>query len=402
MRVIFATFSPWQGNRRSPTNGMVEPMLSFFVTRTKEFVLIDQPHPGSDRVIPRIEIYKNGKNRKTTKSSILIWWLYPLLLLQNTLQTSIIFKIRDFLSVLDYGLRNPSFHDLFIGLESVNTLAGVLLKKFGLVGKVVYYVTDFSLHRYKNPIMNKLFLLLDRLAFDHADFVWDVSKAIMPARIAAGLNPKTIKTSLYVPTTLFQNQVCDHSVKKIPASIVYAGALNRENGPDLAIYAVKKILRVVPEVRLHIFTDGQDIETQHLRDLTDTLGIHDKVFFHELISRNKLIADLRQFMIGLAPYRTFPGSPRWWADSTRIRLYLAVGLPVITTKVPSIAKELEQEKAGLVVKDNAQDISQAVISLLKNKSLYRKMRQNAVRQANNNTWEKIYSRTIKGMNIALD
>ncbi len=401
--VIFATFSPWENNRRSPTNGMVEPMVAFFAPRTKKFVLIDQPHPGSDRLIPTIEIYENGKHKKTTKSSLIVSWLYPLLVLNNTLKTSVAFKIRDFLSVLDFTLRNHYNYDLFIGLESINTLAGVLLKKIGLVKKVVYYVSDFSLQRYRSPFLNKIYLFLDRMAFNHADFVWDVSRAMMSARRTAGLSTKITKVPIYVPIALFSSQVGSRKpIKTIPASLVYAGALGRENGPDLAIYALKKVLRTIPQAQLHIFTNGQDMKTQNLRDLTDRLGIHNKVLFHGLISnQTELIKDLGQFMVGLAPYRALTNSARWWADATRIRLYLAAGLPVITTQVPPVGKELEQEQSGLVVKDNAEKIAQAIISLLKNRNLYRKMRQNAIAQARDNTWDKVYSKTLKDMGIVL-
>lgn len=402
-KIIFATFSPWEKNRRSPTNGMVEPMISFFGPRTDKFVLIDQPHPGSDRVIPIIETYKFGRPKKVTRSSLLVSWLYPLLTFRNTLHTSIVFKLRDFLSVLDFATKDKDHFDLFIGLESINTLAGLLLKKFGLVKKVVYYVTDFSLHRYENLFLNKLFLSLDRLAFKHADFVWDISREIMPARIAAGMEQLTDKTPLFVPGALSQNQIkAMVPAKKIPQSIVYAGVLRKENGADLAIYALKKVLRQVPEAKLHIFTSGQATETQALRDLTDKLGIHSRVFFHGLIeNQTELITDLAQFCIGVAPYRSFPDSPRWWADAKRVRLYLAAGLPVVTTKVPPIAKELKEKQSGLVVKDNANQIANAIVSLLKNKSLYRKMKQRASLQARENSWDKVYSKTLKSMGVAL-
>ncbi|MEK7553178.1 MAG: hypothetical protein AAB504_00590, partial [Patescibacteria group bacterium] len=133
MSVIFATFSPWENGARMPTNGMIEPMLKFFLPKTKHFILIDEPHPGSDRVIPVIEIYSNGKLVKKTTSSMFVSWLYPFLMMQNTVGTRIPFKIRDFLSVLDVTIGKKNKYELFIGLESINALAGVVLKKLGFV-----------------------------------------------------------------------------------------------------------------------------------------------------------------------------------------------------------------------------------------------------------------------------
>ena len=105
-------------------------MLSYFAPRVNKFVLIDQPHPGSDRLIPMIETYSKGKLKSTTKSSLFVSFLYPFLILNNSLSTSIIFKVRDFLSVIDFGLKANDRFDLFIGLESINTLAGVILKNW--------------------------------------------------------------------------------------------------------------------------------------------------------------------------------------------------------------------------------------------------------------------------------
>lgn len=399
--VVFASFSPWENNKRSPTNGLIEPMISYFAPLVKEFTLIDQPHPGSDRLIPRIEIYEKGKLKITARSSFFVSWLYPLLALQNTLKTSLIFKIRDFLSVLDFGLRSKNHIELFIGLESVNTIAGIILKRFGLVDTVVYYVSDFSLQRYASSWLNKIYLFLDRIAFKNVDFVWDISPAMMPARIKMGLTSKD-KTSLYVPIALFSDQIATITDQTIPYSLVYAGLINSENGPHLAIQALKKVVRIFPKAQLHIFATGMETEIQNLRDLTNKLSVQDKVFIHGLIaSQTELINDLSQFKIGLAPYIAKKDSPRWWADSTRIRLYMAAGLPVITTQVPPIGKEIEENNSGIITKDNATYLAQSINFLFKNTSQYNKMKENAIKQAQNNTWNKVYSKTLKTMKVSL-
>ncbi|MEK6891246.1 MAG: glycosyltransferase [Nanoarchaeota archaeon] len=401
-KVIFASFSPWENGHRSPTNGLIEPMVSYFAPRVNKFILIDQPHPGSDRLIPTIETYSKGKLKKTTRSSFFVSLLYPILLLQNTLKTSIVFKIRDFLSVIDFGLWSKDYFDLFIGLESINTLAGVILKKIGLVKTVVYYVSDFSLQRYGNSLLNKIYLFLDRIAFNNADFVWDISPAMMPARLKIG-SISSDKVSLYVPIALFENQVTHKTNDQtIPYSLVYAGLVNSENGPDLAIQVLKKVLHSFPKTQLHIFAAGQDSEIQNLRDLTNKLSVQNKVFIHGFITnQTELINDLSQFKIGLAPYVAKKNSARWWSDSTRIRLYLAASLPVITTQVPPMGKELESNGSGLVVNGNVTHLTNAVISLFKNSSQYNKMKFNAMKQAENNTWDKVYNRTLKSMNIEL-
>jgi len=105
-KVMFASFSPWENKKRMPTNGMIEPMLLFFLPKTKKFVLIDEPHPGSDRLLPVIEIYKGKRLIKKKGSSIFVKWLYPFLAIRNSVGTRISFKLRDFFAVVDFTLQD--------------------------------------------------------------------------------------------------------------------------------------------------------------------------------------------------------------------------------------------------------------------------------------------------------
>ena len=398
LSVLFATFSPWENNKRMPTNGMIEPMLSFFVPRTKTFTLIDEPHPGSNVLIPIIEIYKNGKLVKKTKSSFFVSWLYPFLLTRNSVGTRTVFKIRDFLAILDFALRQKTKYDLFIGLESVNAIAGVILKKLGLIKKVVYYVSDYSLQRYQSSWFNSLYLWLDRLAATKADFIWDVSQAMMPARIKAGLNPKKAAPLIHVPNALFPEQINYLPIKKlIFNSLVYAGTLGIENGPDLAIKAFSLVIKKVPNASLHIFVGGKN-DLERLKKLSQKLHLNKEIFFHGFVSDQIALSnEINKYAIGLAPYKAIPGSPRWWADATKIRLYLAAGLPVITTQVPPLGKELVDENAGLVVKDNPEELSRAIKKIFTDRELYFNLRKNAMKKAKGNTWENTYKNALSAM-----
>src|SRR3989344_7875638 len=231
-RVLVATFSPWNEGKRSPTNGMVEPFTQFFSKRVGHFVLIDQPHPGSDTVIPFIEIYKKSKLKSIKKSSLTL--LKPFLRSKNAANTSIIFKIRDFLSVLDFVFRDRKKYDLIIGFESINALAGVFLKKIGLVDTVVYFVSDFSPRRYKQKWFNNLYLFLDKLAATYSDATWNVSYAMSEARKNLGYNMGELSPQLYAPNEFFTSEIKYLPVSKIkPVGIMYAGGREKKKGKYL-------------------------------------------------------------------------------------------------------------------------------------------------------------------------
>ncbi|MBL7036674.1 glycosyltransferase [Candidatus Microgenomates bacterium] len=402
LKVVYATFSPWENGKRMPTNGMIEPMLKFFLPKTKKFILIDEPHPGSDVVLPVNEIYLNGKLTKKPKSSIFVSWLYPFLLLRNTAGTRIPFKVRDFLAVMDMSFRNRDKYDLFIGLESINALAGVILKKLGIVKTVIYYVSDYSPQRYGAKWFNNLYLKLDRMAITHSDYLWDVSLAMMPARIKAGLNPIYSKKVVHVPNAMYPEQINYLPINKTePFSLMYAGTLGEENGPDIAIEAMVQVVDKYPKAKLHIYGGG-DKDLKRLNSLTSKLNLKNNIVFHGFFTDQiKLSNEIKKYRVGLAPYKAIKGSPRWWADATKIRLYLAAGLPTITTQVPPLGKELIKEKAGLVTKDNAKETAKAISKLFSDPKLYSTFRANAINKAKDNLWENTYSNALKKSGVEL-
>lgn len=399
--ILFATFSVHYNGQRTSINGMIEPLTSYFLPKAKKFVLLEQPHPGSDSVIPFVEIYEDKKLIRKSRFFLSSVLLYPFLKLTNAPETSVVFKVRDFFSALEFVISGGRKYKLFIGLESINALSGIVLKKFGLVEKVVYYVSDFSPERYKPKWFNNLYLWLDRYAATHSDYIWDVSLAMMPARIKVGLNPKKAAPVIHVPNALFPKQIINRpSTRAIPNSLVFVGTLGKINGPDLAIKALKLVLKSVPGSTLHIYGDGEPDMTR-LKKLTDKLKLNDKVIFHGFISNQvELSRKTSMYTIGLAPYLAVSGSPRWWADATKTRLYLAAGLPVITTHVPPLGREIEKDKAGIIAKDNPKDQAKAILKLLKNKKFYERIRKRAIARAKNNTWENTYTQALKSMGLA--
>lgn len=394
--VLFATFSLRNNGQRTSINGMIEPMVSVVVPKVAQYTILEQPHPGSDAVVPFIEDYQNKKLKKKSRFFLTSFLLFPLLKLVNSPATSVLFKIRDFLSVIEFTILQNKKYDLFIGLESINAAAGIFLKKLGYFDKVVYLVSDYSTNRYKPKLFNDLYLALDRFTTTHSDYNWDVSLAMLPARIKMGLDAKKASPTIHVPNALYPKQIDYLPTSKItPNSLVFVGTLGWINGPDLAIESLKLVLKSIPSAILHIYGGG-DEDLDRLKKLTKKLKLDDNVIFEGFISDQvRLSKRTQKHAIALAPYLAVKGSPRWWADATKIRLYLAAGVPVITTQVPPLGKEVEKAGAGLIAKDTPQDQARTIVKLLKDKKLFEKMKKNAISAARNNTWENTYMSAFK-------
>lgn len=401
LRILFATFSPYRNGKRESTNGNVEPMVDFFGPRVSNFTLLDQPHTGSDEVIPRVEVYESGKQKK--QYIVISWYLRPLYWILRHLpvtddDTNLLFKIRDILSVFIVRHREGLVYDVCIGFESVNTLAGIILRNIGLVKTVVYYVSDYSPVRYQNTVFNYLYVALDRWCCYHSDFVWDVSKAMHVARIRAGLKSSRSAPVIHVPNGLEKRYIRHIPLaRRIRHSLVFMGTLGNENGPDIALASLPLILKKIPDATLHIIGKGEK-DLERLKHLAAALGMQKHVTFHGFIKdTNAMFATLRLFALGLAPYRNVPNSVRWYGDSLKLRAYTAAGLPVLTSPVPPLGKELETLGAAVICRDSADDFARAVIALFGDPKAYSELAQRAIQYGKHQTWEHTYSHALKEM-----
>lgn len=396
-KIFIATFSHRANGKRTAVNGMIEPLLSYLLPKTKIITLLDGSHPGSSTTDTFIEEYKNKQLKKiyiSFTSSI----MRPILASQNTNKTQVIFKIRDLLTPIEVGFRTNKTYDLFIGLESIYTIGGLLLRSVGRVKKVVYYVSDYSPNRYKQKWFNTLYVFLDKYCAQHADYIWNVSPAMQDGRILAGLDPKKSAPAIHVPNALFSHQLIHKPLnKRVPYSLVYAGTLGPENGPDLAIKALAILKKKYPKIKLHIF-GGSGTTSHYLEKLAKKLRVESSVIFHGFISDTQKISEaISNYLIGLAPYRMQKDSVRVYGDATKLRLYMGSGIPIITTPVPPLGKEVAKKGAAVIVSDNEKDLSYAIQNLFADKKAYASLKENATRYAKQNTWENTYKTAFSCM-----
>ena len=397
--IFFATFSRYGKGKRQPTNGMVDPVLSFLLPKVRSLVLLDTPHLVSDSIEPIIEVYND--QRLSSRFILSKFWYFLIYLFctrPSTSETRISYKVRDFISVLLVAFTQKGSYDVFIGLESVFALAGIVLKKLGKVKTVVYYVSDYAPNRYKNKAFNALYLLLDRFCLRHCDYTWDVSPAMQKGRIQAGLPNAGIYRVIHVPNGLFPSQIASLPIaKRDKNDLVYMGILQSDMGPDLAIKAFGVVLKIYPKMKLHII-GGSQKDSRIYKAMAKRLRLEKSILFHGFIQDNTEMAKIvRRCYIGLAPYRAFPDSWRWFGDAGKIRQYTAAGLPVVTTQVPPLGRFIVSQGAGIMTTDTVKSFSNGILLLLSDFALYKKLSRGAQKVSKDNTWEHVYSKALSDM-----
>lgn len=399
--VFIATFSQYEKGIRTSRNGMIDQLLYFFLPKVKNLLLLDQPHPVSDSINPIIEIYKDRKlKRKFNISSLFYLPIYFFCKLPSRSRTRISYKLRDFFSVIFAAFTDGGKYDLFIGLEAINLLAGLFLKKIGRVKTVVYYVSDYSPTRFGKTLFNSIYLAFDRFCVKHTDFTWDVSPAMKKGRIEAGLQDRDMKRVLHVPNGLFPQQIKSLPVsRRIPNSLVYMGALYPEFGPDLAIEALVEVKKKIPNATLHIIGGGDGFA--RLKNKVKKLNLEKSVILYGFVQDNNEMAKIvRNSYVGLAPYRAGDVSSRWYGwygDAGKIRQYVASGLPVVTTQVPPLGAHIVSVGAGIMAKDTLGSFSKEIIRLLLDKDLYMRLADTSEKISKDNTWENVYSKALRDM-----
>ena len=384
--------------------GPVAPLLGYFSKRTDTLYFLEQPLPGSDDLSARLRIFKSGKCVSDIKKNFLVYM--PKNRLPSN-KTYLLLKFRDFLSNLyfifkHYNALRKDPVDLFIGVESLNALCGIFFKKIGIVKKTVYYIFDWAPDRYKNRLMNAIYLWMDREATYKSDATWNITYAIADARRdILHYDAKKMSCQFYVPYCV---NVVDGMI--LPETdidldlMIYSGGLIEENGPFLLLEAFNILRKKFPAAKLRII-GGNDLE----KDIREYLKKNDLIRSVEITGfipcEAEVIRLQQRGVIGIAPYPDMKNSRKPFGDVIKIRMYFATGLVVVSTPVPPVASEIRNERLGCVTKKSeAHELAESMFLLLSNKEELLNMRRRVVEKAKKSSWENNYSSTLLNMGLS--
>lgn len=299
-----------------------------------------------------------------------------------------ILYIKDVIYTFFWITKLREHFNIYIGADPLNAFSGLLLKKIRRIDKVVLYTVDYVPERFTNSLLDFLYHWLDSYCVTHSDQVWNLSQRMLAEREKrSNLNNGKQKI---VPIGVHFGRIERLSLEKIDRKcIVYVGHLRKMQGLELIITTLPKILEKVSDVKLIVIGTGE-LEGQ-LRDMCKELKVEEHVEFKGFIEDHKDVEKiLIRCAVGLAPYEPNPNSFTWYADPSKPKQYMACGLPIIITRVPWIAEEIEKRTAGVVINYNNDEFSKAVIKLLTNDNYYEICRRNATEFASELDWDRIF------------
>lgn len=260
-------------------------------------------------------------------------------------------------SVAKQAVRISGTFDLAVGPDPAFVLGLKSLRETGIVEKVIYWRLDYyPKYRY----MNKLYQGLEEEALKTADEIWSIADPELP-HVRSSLSEHLHKVK-YVPYLLHLNQVQDR--------------VDPHTRSDIAMWM------------------GPDLDSSRpfCEEATSKLGV-DFITADYSIKKYRLSQEvlnnlLQQVKVGISIYRPEQNSPKYFCDASRIRRFLANGVPVITTNVAPTHTTIKEENCGVVCDFNTPSISVAIRYCLNS---FEELSSNAYKAAERYTFENWFN-----------
>ena len=352
----------------------------FLKEKVKNLVFIGHPFFYSQDIRSFFRQHKKGKLIREK-------YAYPLKL------PGVLYYLKDVFYTFYWLIFLPPT-DLFVGVDNLNACCGLLLKKLGKTKKVVFYTIDYIPQRSPNRFLNSTYHLLDRLAVKYSDVVWNLSPIMVSEREKRGIEKKFRRKQLTVPigASLVIKPKPFNKINRF--EIAYLGNVVKRQGVQLVISALPEIVKKVPQVKLVVIGSGSYLPK--LKQIARDLKVLDRVEFTGYVKDHREIEKrLSRSAIAVAPYVDSEDNFVRYTDPGKVKNYLAAGLPVVITKVPRIAWELEKRQCGVAIDYDKKELAEAVIKILSDEDLLKIYRQNAYQLAKEYDWNLIFSQALE-------
>ncbi len=288
-------------------------------------------------------------------------------------------------------------YDVFIGVDPLNCIVGILLRLLGKTERVIFYSIDFVPVRFGNRLLNNIYHLLERLSVVFSNERWNVSPRIAEGRERfLKISEKKYRQNV-VPIGIWNKKIKKTPFEKIKKhELLFVGHLIEKQGVQLVLDAIPQIIKKIPNFKFLIIGGGE-YETK-LKEKVKELDIQKYVKFQGWVKdRSKLEEMMSESACAAALYK--PEEEKlynftYYADPTKLKDYLGAGLPIILTDVPYNAGQIQSKKCGIIVSYSKNEVARAVVDLMKDTEKLKNFRLNALEMAKEFEWTNIFDRAF--------
>jgi glycosyltransferase involved in cell wall biosynthesis len=292
----------------------------------------------------------------------------------------------------------PAAVDVWFGFNPTTCLRGLAAKKVGRAGKVVYWCVDYVEDRFGKGVLTRAYEWLEGICCRLADARVELSSAAAQARDQRHAGRRLAPTRI-VPMGAWTQRTPKTSADAWQKRrVVYLGHLVPRQGVGTMIDAIALLNRRGFRVTADII--GRGPEEAALRGKVERDGLAEIVRFRGFIEDHRRVeAILAECSVGVAPYLTEVASFTQFADPGKLKAYLGAGLPIVLTRVPPIATELEQSGAAYIVESSAESVARGIEVVLSSGVDWQRRRDAALTLTQRYDWEVILGDALRRLGL---
>lgn len=293
-----------------------------------------------------------------------------------------------FRSIKNFVQKINIYNDLMALLELIWLLRGQKYdivhthnSKAGFIGRlaariagapiIVHTIHGFAFHEFEKPPRQKLFIILERFAARFTDKLITVSEPLKHWGLRLGIGRLDKYITIYdgIEIDIFklnfdvEKKRREFGIKPNDFVIGVVSKLWEGKGHKCILHAAKSVVAKVPNVKFMIV--GEGYLRKELEELTHKLGLGDYVIFTGFRTDIAEITAMFDVAI-LASF--FEGMGRVLLEA------MASGKPVVATRVGGIVDVVRDGETGILVPPgDSKALAEAIITLLKDEDLARRM-----------------------------
>lgn len=344
---------------------------------------------GKNQEMSNFTIYKNGKLIKKK-------FLYQLNFGSQVSLLFLLLPLRSLIiliQILWYTInlkKTVGKIDLYFTVNAYSAWIGNILKRLSYVKNTIYWVWDYYPPIHKNKIVmlfRWMYWQFDRSGIQ-SDKIIFLNRRLLELRKSIGVWENEKKYSIVPIGTDPVKRGGKASHKNL--KVVFFGVLKKSQGLGFFLENSKIINENFQGVELNVVGSGPD--ERYLRDLAKKNKLNTK-FWGYVSNERKLIEIIQSADVGIATYIPEESNVSYYGDPSKIKTYLSLGIPVVTTNVFLFSREISSAKAGIVIKYG--DSKQLVKSLKTIKSKKRDFSRHALALSRKYYYKKIYRKMFR-------
>lgn len=241
----------------------------------------------------------------------------------------------------------------------------------------------------RSGVLFRVLCLEERLSALLSDRVLFVNQVQKEVSLQRGIPSDKVSVFMNVPDHRWfgdaaQQERKQEDLKNPRFNVVYHGTLARRLGVDLAIEAVRQLERKIPEIKLHLWGKGDNLD--YLRQREGETGYIELVVVHQVVPIEKLPGALAGMDVGVIPNRKSAATQLMLP--VKMMEYIALGIPVVAPKLRAIQHYFTDQMVSFYDPENVEAMADAIMQLYLHKDLRESQVESARGFLDEYGWEK--------------